>query len=418
MDIRDTQHLSVICENVKIQVMKDSSSVKFEELFSCSIHVPLPKEIVLRINDSLSELEAMDYRNWDETLMELFGKFNVIGSCLFYKTSLVCSHYNEADMANVELFLRTSCLKLIYENCSQIREIAMWQRVYPKNYQSFNAENDSSKNKVFLLIAAHGNLMMSVMLEENGYNTKVETQSSNYLIYFLEEMDDILDHLKFVGIENLTRIWIQSAKRPQCKNLEKMRDELTTLPTEPLKSLKEEEEGSEHDFDSQIDSQKSSSGFDMNDFSDAFYKDFTDIIPQTLTFGHNENVLYQYTQLDEAEGIIITTINEQNQNEKNDVLVDIFRRGCNKIHRMLQNTIRFNQMLSKEHIKISHKSTLLMPIEKGFLVHLKIPSGEFDFWIVGRYSIVGKKELFVCYDARIPQNMVELAFRIGLNTVG
>lgn len=420
MEIDDSQHLIVICETIKIQLMKNSGEIaNFEDLFPCSVHVPLPKEIVLRINDSLSELEAMDYRNWDETLMELFGKFNVIGSCLFYKSSIVSSHFNEVDLENVELFLRNSCLQLLYKNCYQVREIAIWQRVYPKDYQSFNAKNDSTKNKVFLLVAAHGNLMMSVLLEENGYNTKQEAQSSNYLIYFLEEMDDILDHLKFVGIENLTRIWIQSAKRPQCKNFEKS-NEVSSSPADlsgQLKTLKEGDEDSEHDFDSQIDSQKSSSGFDMNDFSDSFHKDFTDIIPQTLTFGHNENVLYHYTQLDIAEGLIITTINEQNRSSKNDVLVDIFRRGCMKVHNMLQNTIKFNHMLSQENMKISHKSTVLMPIEQGLLVQFKTVAGDkIDFWIVGR--IVGTKELFVCYEAKVPQNMIEIAFRIGLNAIG
>jgi protein inturned len=421
--VTDFQQLSTICEMVKIQLLKQSSEVvNFEQLFSCSTYVALPKEIVLRINDSLSELEAMDYRNWNEDLMELFGKFNVFGSCLFYKTSLICSHFSELDMENVELFIRNSCLKLLYQNCL-VREIAAWQRIYPKDYQSFNMDNDSAENKVFLLTAAHGNLMMCVLLEENSYNVNpdVETQSSNYLIYFLEEMDDILDHLKVVGIENLTRIWINSAKRPQCKNfLEKGKDGKQDYVETfgHLKSLKEEDEESENDFDSQIDSQKSSSGFDMNDFSDAIYKDFTDIIPQTLTFGPGENVLYHFTQLDTAEGIIISTVTENNQNSKNDILVDIFRRSCIKIHKMLQNTIKFNLMLSKENTKISHKSTSMMPIkEQALKIAFKSESGEIiDFWIVGR--LFGTRELFVCYDAKIPQSMVEIAFRLNLNCIG
>lgn len=67
MEIGDLQPLRTTCEMVKIQLLKNSSdTVNFEQLFPCSTHVPLPKEIVLRINDSLSELEAMDYRNWDE----------------------------------------------------------------------------------------------------------------------------------------------------------------------------------------------------------------------------------------------------------------------------------------------------------------------------------------------------------------
>lgn len=419
MTVTNHQHLTIICELMKIQILKRSSEItNFEQLFTSSTLVPLPKEIVLRINDSLSELEAMDYRNWNEGLMELFGKFNISGSCLFYKTSLICSHLSDTEMKNVELFLRQSCFKLIYENCL-VREIAMWQRVYPKEYQSYNMDNDSEKNKVFLLVAAHGNLMMCVMLEENGLNwkTDIEVQSSNYLIYFLEEMNDILNHLRVVGIENLTKIWINSAKRPQCSSF--MGTEKDTnqehVESSALKSLKEEDEMS--DFDSQFDSQRSSSNFDMNEFSDAMYKDFTDIIPQTITFGSDKNVLYHFTQLDLAEGICITTLNDNYSNGKDRILVDIFRKGCIKVHKMLQNTIKFNLMLSKENSKISHKSTLMPTKETGLLVQLKLDnSAEKTFWVVGR--LFGSRELFVCYDVAVPQNIVEIAFRIGLNCIG
>lgn len=419
-NIAEFQQLETFCEIIKIQLQKGRSEiVNFEQLFSFSTSVPLPKEIVLKVNDSLSELEAMDYRNWNETLMNLFGKFNISGSCLFYKTSLICSHFSENEMENVELFMRNTCFKLIYQNCS-VREIALWQRVFPKNnIQSFNIENDSTKNKVFLLVAAHCNLIMCVMLEENGYNIKheIETQSSNYLIYFLEEMDDILDHLKTVGIENLARIWINSAKRPQCKSFGEKAQKEVNDSTGHLKTLKEEDEVSEHDCESQIDSQRSSSGFDMNDLSDAIYKDFTDIIPQTISFG-NKNVLYHYTQLDVSEGIILTTINDLNLTGNNAIIIDIFRRSCIKLHKMLQNTIKFNQMLANQSTEISHKSTSMMPIkEKGILLSLQLDSGaNIEIWIVGR--LFGFKELFVCYDTSIPQSMIEIAFRIGLNCVG
>lgn len=421
LEISDFQQISNICEMIKIQLLKNSSEiVNFEQLFQCTTYVPLPKEIVLRINDSLSELEAMDYRNWNEDLMELFGKFNVIGSCLFYKNFLLCSHLGTSEMENVEMFIRNHCIKLLYENCV-IREIAMWQRVFPKDFQSFNKENDSTKNKVFMLMAAHGNLLLAVLLEENNFNlkTEIESQSSNYLIYFMEEMDDILDHLKTIGIENLSRIWVSSAKRPQTNNFLEKKESKSAQNAETqshLKTLREEDEN--EDFESQGDSQKSSSGFDMTDFSDALYKDFTDIVPQTLTYSpSNKNVLYHFTQLDFTEGTLITSINDYNKNGKNEILVDIFRRSCDKIHKMLQNTIKFNELLSKEGSKLSHKSSLISIKEQAIKVHYKSATGDSaDFWVVGR--LFGAKELFLCYDVDVPQSMVEIGFRLTLNTFG
>lgn len=413
--INEFDQLTALCEMMKIQLVKKmSNAIDFEQNFPLSKFVSLPKEIVLRVNDALSELEAMDYRNWNEGLLELFGKFFVNGSCLYYKTSLICSHFRRKEMEDVELFLRHMCIKSFYETCL-LREVALWQRVYPRDYQSFNLENDSAKNKVFLLVAAHGNLMICVLLEENGYNDSnpdVEPQSSNYLVHFLEEMEDVLDHLKYIGIDNLTKIWVNAAKRPQVKDpMESEKSQKNSKVEDfALKNIREENE--EDDGASDYDSQKSSSGFDNDD---AYYKDFSDIIPQTLTTGP-ENVLYHYTQLDFAEGIILTSINESSsRNEPNEILLNAFRKGCLQIHKMFQNTIKFNQMLSEDK-KISGSKNILAPKEQGMQLDLKIGEKNIKLMIVGR--LIGKKELFVCYDAKIPQNMVEMAFRLGLNTAG
>lgn len=412
--INDFETLVTFCEIMKVQLLlKCADVINFEQLFPCSKFVPLPKEIVLRINDAMSELEAMDYRNWNESLMELFGKFNVIGSCLYYNTSLICSHLNEKDMENVELFVRHLSLKFLYETC-YVKEMAIWQRVYPKDYQSYNLDNDSTNNKVFLLITAHANLMMCVLLEENSYNLnpEVETQSSNYLIYFLEEMEDVIHHLKVVGIENLTKLWINSAKRPQCKNPFEKTEESTSHADQHLRYIKEEcedDDSSDHDFESHIDSQKSSSGFENDD---TFYKDFVDILPQKLTFGP-ANVLYHFTQLDFSEGIILTTINENACKPPCDILVDVFRRSCLSIHDILQDTIKFNEQLARE-TKITSKA--MMPKEQGMLIDLQLEKDRLSFWVIGR--LFGTKELYICYDSKIPQNMVEIAFRIALNCIG
>jgi hypothetical protein len=396
-----------------------------------NVNVQLPKEIFLRTNDALLELEAMDYRQWNTDLMELFGKFNVIGTCLFYKTFLICSHFNVQDQANVELFLRNHCLKLLYSCCS-VKEMVIWRRVFPKDYQSFNLENDSEINKVFLVIVAHGNLLMCVLLEENAYCGPVvqepedpqesadedKKESANYIIYYIEEIEDILDHLKIVGIENLTRIWINSQKRPQVRSLfEESTDQPIETEVPSLKTIQEDQEEADSDWEN-MDSQKSSSGFDMTDLSDNIYKEFTDIIPQTLTFGP-ENVLFHYTQLDVGEGVILTSINDFQPNPgKNDILLDIFRRSCLKIHGILQSSIKYRQILSKEN-KITPSRSLIAVKEHGILVQIKNENeGITEVWVVGRLFSMPQRELYVCYDAKIPQNLIEIAFRICLNCVG
>lgn len=163
-------------------------------------------------------------------------------------------------------------------------------------------------------------------------------------------------------------------------------------------------------------SQKSSSGFDLTDLSDNIYKDFQDIVPQALTFGP-ENVLYHYVQLDAGDGIILSSLNDQ-LNAKNDLLLDVFRRSCIKIHLELQNSMKFRHILSKES-KVTNSRSLVAIKEHGILVKLKLNNdANLEVWIIGRLFTAPQREIYVLVEADIPQNLVEIAFRICLNCVG
>lgn len=163
-------------------------------------------------------------------------------------------------------------------------------------------------------------------------------------------------------------------------------------------------------------SHKSSSGFDLTDLSDNIYKDFQDIVPQALTFGP-ENLLYHYVQLDAGDGIILSSLNDQ-LNVKNDILLDVFRRSCIKIHSQLQNSLKFRQILSKES-KVTNSRSLVAIKEHGVLVKLKLNHGGLlEVWIIGRLFASPQREIYVLVESSIPQNMIEIAFRICLNCVG
>lgn len=73
-------------------------------------------------------------------------------------------------------------------------------------------------------------------------------------------------------------------------------------------------------------------------------------------------------------------------------------------------------MLTKENSKISHKSTSMKPIEQGIFVQVNHEGRLKNVAIVGR--LFGVRELFVCYNPDIPQNCVEIAFRIALSSIG
>uniref|UniRef100_A0A1B0DPZ1 Uncharacterized protein n=1 Tax=Phlebotomus papatasi TaxID=29031 RepID=A0A1B0DPZ1_PHLPP len=104
-------------------------------------------------------------------------------------------------------------------------------------------------------------------------------------------------------------------------------------------SHKKDDDESDSDWDGFPDSQKSSSGFDMSE-TETLLKEVSDIIPSRLTSGHS-NVLLHYVQLEIGEGILLAPTNTQNTE-----LIRTFRQTCFLIHTVLQNTIRFRQLLT------------------------------------------------------------------------
>lgn len=43
---------------------------------------------------------------------------------------------------------------------------------------------------------------------------------------------------------------------------------------------------------------------------------------------------------------------------------------------------------------------------------------EIEFWVIGRLFNAPQRELYVCHRADVPQNLVEIAFRLSLHTAG
>lgn len=115
-------------------------------------------------------------------------------------------------------------------------------------------------------------------------------------------------------------------------------------------------------------------------------------------------------------GIVLTSIDENStRNEPNEIILNVFRKACLQIHKMFENTIKFNQMLSEEK-KMTGSKNVLTPKEQGMQLDVKLGEKTINLMIVGR--LIGTKELFVCYDKKIPQNIVEIAQRLVLNTAG
>lgn len=399
-----------LCELKKVQLIKGKKTITqrhFENIMVYPVYVALPKEIQLRIDDAISELEAMDFCNWtdSEDVIDALREFVIIGCAVFYRTLLVATHLSGSYVTEIFNFFRHVGLDKIMD-ATNVKKIVVWNQFYPK-------DGPVNEKKKFVVLTSQGSLSLAAIVEEQvaklGPNRTNTLKTS--LSYYVEEMTDILDYFRLTGIENLSRIWISSNKRPEVLQANSAQIE---SPTAVAKE--QDSDGSDSDWEEGLNSGKSSSGFDVSDCSDLLYKDYQEIIPSILTAGP-ENLLYHFVQVDSGNGVIITPLLSTQSN-----ILNIFRQTAVLIHNALLKTQKFEQMLiSKQTSLTSHHRNLVTVAvkENGVMINVTVKGGKPEiFWVIGRLFLNPKRELYVCHRSDMPQNMIELAFKICFSGAG
>lgn len=112
----------------------------FEDTLPESHYIPLPKEAQLRIDDALGEMEAMDYREWNDDPLKSHREFFILGSALYFRKYLLVSHLPAADLQDVEAYLRVNGINQLLDN-QPIRDLVVWQEIFPRSVERGTANN-------------------------------------------------------------------------------------------------------------------------------------------------------------------------------------------------------------------------------------------------------------------------------------
>jgi hypothetical protein len=170
-------------------------------------------------------------------------------------------------------------------------------------------------------------------------------------------------------------------------------------------------------------SQVSNSSFDMSELRQTILSETEDIQPQQLTAG-KENVLFHFVQFDSTEGVLVCPPECRLQSQTINGILNSFRKSCHKIHSLFQNTMRFKNMPAQDMAKSVMNKSLIAIKEHGvmfecpFLDDVDNRKNKIKYWVVGRlFYMPHPREVYVCYQDNIPQNIIELAFRIDLSTM-
>uniref|UniRef100_A0A336LXM1 CSON007352 protein n=1 Tax=Culicoides sonorensis TaxID=179676 RepID=A0A336LXM1_CULSO len=427
--------LQQLCELKQIELItskKSSLQVNFETILPQPQYVALPKEIQLRIDDAISELEAMDFFNWtdSETVIDALQDLVIIGCALYYKNFLISSHLSGTYVQEIENTAKHLAIHGIMDS-TNVKKLIVWQEIFPQD----EPRNDKKK---FVIFTSQGKLLLVAIVEEKIAKKSRIINLKTSLSYYVEEMQDILEYFRLTGVENLTRIWISSNKRPeilqpsnnstQSDSVSGSQQQKSSGPAS-LRDSNANSDDSDSDWEEGLNSGRgSSSGFDMSECSDIIYKDFQEIIPSVLNTNSAENLIFHYIQIEFGDGVLIAPTVQSNFT----AISNVFRKTCVIIHQVLQNTVKFRKILANNELGQNwNRSSMVAIKEHGVLIQVQgansVTSGggnknnkikSEEFWVIGRLFSMPPRELYVCHRTSTPQNMVELAFKIRMGGAG
>lgn len=542
-DSIDLRH-TVKIEDIVSQRAKNCDGL-FEQFLPMAHIATLPREARLQVDDSLTELEAADYREWTDDPMNTQRLYVVIGCCLYYSGHLLSSHLQDADLIDVHSFLRTNGL-LALSRMSEMEKLVVWKEVYISAHrnQRVGVNGDSNDFKLhdarwFLLVVGKGNFLLATIMEAGGC-TEDAVGNPAPSPFYVEECESCVELLIDVGLDTFLKTWFSSNSRPQVqihpqcltKYGKKMRDIIglqklehspvnrignaSSSKTSPspdyhtilrrrhhssdhlnmgLSSMSEpthqqysssqfnlnsswypgqgyqsrvysvgnnldvsysedsnsqlsnseanedrimgrrdresmkqrrtssQSSGSDSEWENQTGSRASGS-LDMSDIKKSLLDEIGDLVIHRITAGE-DNVLFHFIQLEARRGMLLAPVKDLEvlaNNRLYGYILKAFRQACQKIHILLQDSLRFKQILSPSS---SVNKSLVAIKEQGMLLQVpqdvlnqsvvtKRNPDSYNFWVVGRlFNEPEPIELYVCYHESIPQDMCEIAYRLS-----
>uniref|UniRef100_M0R7I8 Protein inturned n=1 Tax=Rattus norvegicus TaxID=10116 RepID=M0R7I8_RAT len=199
----------------------------------------LPQELKVELDTALSDLEAADFQELSEDYYDMRRLYTILGSSLFYKGYMVCSHLPKDDVVEIAAYCRQYCLLPLAAQ-QRIGQLIIWREVFPQHHLQPATDSDPEafqepEGRYFLLIVGLRHYMLCVLLEAGGCASKATGNPGPDCIY-VDQARATLHQLE--GVES--RIEEQLAATPgpclSCADwfLAAPREKADSLTTSPI----------------------------------------------------------------------------------------------------------------------------------------------------------------------------------------
>ncbi|XP_062055639.1 protein inturned isoform X2 [Lepus europaeus] len=167
--------------------------------------------------------------------------YTILGSSLFYKGYLICSHLPKDDLIDIAVYCRHYCLLPLAAK-QRIGQLIIWREVFPQYHLHPSSDSDSEvfqepEGRYFLLIIGLKYYMLCVLLEAGGCASKAIGNPGPDCIY-VDQVKTTLQQLE--GIDSRIDEHLISSSGPclSCADwfLAGSREKADTLTTSPILS--------------------------------------------------------------------------------------------------------------------------------------------------------------------------------------
>ncbi|XP_049994433.1 protein inturned isoform X3 [Alexandromys fortis] len=201
----------------------------------------LPQELKVELDTVLSDLEAADFEELSEDYCDMRRLYTILGSSLFYKGYLVCSHLPKDDVVEISAYCRQYCLLPLAAK-QRIGQLIVWREVFPRHHLQPPSDSDTEvfqepEGRYFLLIVGLRHYVLCVLLEAGGCSSKAIGNPGPDCIY-VDQVRTTLHQLE--GVDSRIEEWLASSSGPclSCADwfLTAPREKADSFTTSPILS--------------------------------------------------------------------------------------------------------------------------------------------------------------------------------------
>lgn len=411
----------------------------------------LPSDDKITCDEILSEYEAQDYADLENEDPNERRHFGILGSCLFYRDYLICSHLSPQLLQDVHIYLKYHCI-LHLVSTQAVNDLVIWQEIYPTILCHTERPDTPGyrepTGRWFLLVVSNRHFLHCTILETGSY-AKLPTEGQLLEQFFiiqskltlsqLDEEDSVIElhcNERLFSIKSGPGLCsvdedLVPSRSSDVGSMKSMQSPRLTVEdfehssSQYLNGPAIKRQGSKLSYES---NDSSGSNTSVNKFISLAKKGHSydmDSLNNRSSMGRDgnrlhcdikltrgmRNLLFHYVNFDAIEGICVSPSPldlDTIQGSGNQYVLYNFYACC------LRLRASFEQTLLKTKLRASGPNNIMIEEAVMFTCHMpgpvdskKLPAVVM-YWVIGRHF--DGHEMFVCLEDGASQNMLELAF--------